>query len=211
MLKISDMSVISIDLETGGLVPGRHTPLAIGAVVLPGSGNLPRNDKPYEVTYKNSFYVQLEWDTVIVDPAAMKINHLDIANPPGPDGIMIHRSFPSEVGLRMFADWLAQYGSSIHALGMNVGSFDLLMLKSIWQVSWPFHYRSIDLNSLFFALSQVQNKSYDWIKDEITTLAWKKSVFPKKMEHHALADAWSNVYVWEECLKRFGGDCEVLC
>lgn len=34
---------------------------------------------------------------------------------------------------------------------------------------------------------------------------------PYDMKHHALGDAWSNVYMWEECIKRFSGDCEVLC
>lgn len=217
MLRISDLPVISLDLETGGLVPGTHTPLSIGAVVVPGGGNLIQNEI-YEVTDKNSFYIQLEWDTVVVTPQAMKINNLDIANPPGPNGTIINCSLPGEEGLRYFADWLAQHHNVdqlIYALGVNVGSFDLPMLRSIWKgpgaTLWPFHYRSIDLNSLFFALSQIQNKSFSAIKKEITQIAWKKNEFSNKMEHHALADAWSNVYVWEECLKRFGGDCEVLC
>ena len=213
MLRISDLSIISLDLETGGLVPGTHTPLSIGAVVVPGGGNLVQN----EITDKNSFYIQLEWDTVVT-PQAMKINKLDITNPPGPNGTITNRSLPGKEGLRYFADWLTQHHNTdqlIHVLGVNVGSFDLPMLRSIWKgpgaTSWPFHYRSIDLNSLFFALSQIQNKSFGAIKKEITQIAWEKNKFPNEMEHHALADAWSNVYVWEECIKRFGGDYEILC
>lgn len=231
MLRIADVPVISLDLETGGLIPGRHTPLAIGAVVLPGGGNLPRDDESYEITDKNSFYIQLEWDTMVVDPQALRINKLNIANPPGTDGGMTDRSMPAFNGINLFYEWLSQhYTTSVHALGLNVGSFDLPMLKSIlncgpptgvpFHRTWPFHYRSIDLNSLFFALSQIQNKPFDAIKKEITDIAWDKlqrrhtiltDSLGVPLAHHALADAWSNVYSWEECLKRFGGDCDVLC
>lgn len=216
MIKISDIPIISLDLETGGLIPGKHTPLSIGAVVVPNTDSLLRNNV-YEITEKNSFYVQLEWDTVIVDPQAMRINELDIANPPGKDGCFDNCSLPADQGLRWFSDWLSQYtDASIHALGVNVGSFDLPMLRSIWQgpgaTPWPFHYRSIDLNSLFFALSQIQNKPFDVIKKEITDIAWNRikqqhtiliNSLGVPKAHHALADAWSNVYIWEECLKRF--------
>lgn len=205
MLKVCDVPVISLDLETGGLVPGKHTPLAIGAVVIPSIDHLLHTDT-HKVTDANSFYVQLEWDTIVVDPMALRINSLNIANPPGPNGTIENRSFPATTGLGMFSDWLAQHGSSLHALGMNVGSFDIPMLKSIWKNSrWPFHYRSFDLNTLFFALSHVQTKPFKAIKEEITKIAWEKSPFPKKLEHNALADAWSNLYVWEECLRRFLG------
>lgn len=213
MLKISDIPVISLDLETGGLIPGKHTPLAIGAVVVPGGGG----GETYEIKDQNSFYIQLEWDTVVVDPQALRINKLNIANPPGPNGIMTNRSLPAHEGIGLFDGWLGrrQFTAPVYALGMNVGSFDLPMLRSVWQTMksdliprpWPFHYRSIDLNSLFFALSQVQNKPYDVIKQEITKIAWEKSQFPKEMEHNALADAWFNVYAWKECVRRFNGDC----
>lgn len=210
MLKISDMPVISLDLETGGLTPGKHTPLSIGAVVLPQGDSEP--EKAHEITKENSFYAQLEWETVVVDPKALKINKLNIANPPGPNATSWQRSLPGPEGLELFKAWLAkQFTGPIYALGMNVGAFDLPMLSSVWQGPWPFHYRSIDLNSLFFALSQIQNKPFDTVKQEITKIAWDNNKFHSGMAHHALADAWSNVYVWEQCLKRLGGDCEVLC
>ncbi len=90
---------------------------------------------------------------------------------------------------------------------MNVGAFDLPMLLSVWQGPWPFHYRSIDLNSLFFALSQIQNKPFDAIKQEITRIAWENSRFHSSQSHHALIDAWFNVFAWKECLRRF--DCDL--
>lgn len=222
MIQIDDITVISLDLETGGLIPGKHTPLSIGAVILPTRGNLPMNkNKNYEITKENSFYVQLEWDTITIDPKALLVNELDIINPPGPDGGICDRSLPVDQGLVQFFDWLFKHTfKPIYALGMNVGSFDLAMLRPIWKGRWPFHYRSIDLNGLFFAVAQVQNKSFDIVKREITDIAWSKlkrqhtiltDSLGVPLVHHALTDAWSNIYIWEECLRRFHGDCEVMC
>lgn len=225
MSRLSDVPIISLDLETGGLIPGKHSVLSIGAVVVPIKQLIGGKDEIYEITDKNSFYAQLEWDTVTVDPRALQINKLDIANPPGRNGPISNNSLPASEGIHCFFEWLNRiqkgYGmpvSQLHALGVNVGSFDLPMLRPIWNYGWnrdwPFHYRSIDLNSLFFALSNIQNKPFGDIKQDITKIAWDKVrnelAVPQGM-HHALADAWSNVYVWEECLRRFGGDCEVLC
>lgn len=206
VLKISDLPIVSIDLETAGLTPGKHVPLSIGAVI-------PRAcDDTYEVTEDNSFYVQLEWESVFVDPIALKVNGLDIVNPPGPEGTFTHRSLPALEGLKLFHEWLySRFGATanddalIHALGMNVGTFDLAMFRPVWQGKWPFNRRSIDLNTLFFALSNIENRPFDAIKTEITDLAWERNKFYVDMKHHALADAWSNVYVWEECIKRLGG------
>lgn len=210
MSKICDIPVISLDLETGGLIPGKHTPLAIGAVVFPG-GDLPA------VPEMVSYYVQLEWDTVVVDPIALRINKLDIVNPPGERDTFNNTSKPAVDAICEFHSWLSKHVGvdGIYAMGLNVGSFDLPMLKSIWNIGmnrpWPFHYRSIDLNSLFFALSQIQNKPFDIVKQEITKIAWGNNERFTGMEHHALADAWFNIHVWRECLKRLNGDCEVLC
>jgi len=211
MLRISDIPILALDLETGGLIPGKHTPLSIGAVWL----NSPR--LPVDET--NSFYAQLEWPVYVTTPEAMKVNKLNLTNPPGPDDTLANRSYPVEEAMIHFKQWLYNRmadrfqvaDGTIHALGFNVGSFDLPMLRSIWRdFPWPFHYRSIDLNSLFFALSQVQNKPYSAVKEEVVKQAWAKSEFPG-MEHNALADAWMAVYAWDECIRRFNGDCEVLC
>jgi DNA polymerase III epsilon subunit-like protein len=211
MLKISDVPIISLDLETSGLIPGKHVPLSIGAVVLPDDSC----DGTYEVNDKNSFYTQLEWNTVVVDRHALRINKLDIVNPPGETGCIDNCSISALAGLMCFSDWVIKYGgtSPVFAFGMNVGSFDLPMLRSVWQLTettWPFHYLSIDLNGLFFALSNIQNRPFDTIKQKITQIAWDRNTAFVGMKHHALANAWSNIYVWEECLKQFS-DYEILC
>ncbi len=206
-LRISSLPIISVDLETGGLTPGKHTPLSIGAVRL--------NADHSEINESNSFYVQLEWDAMVVTPQAMRVNGLNIGNPPGKDGDFDNKSLPAIEGVRNFVSWLGK--PPIYAMGANVGSFDLQMLKAIWNKDlfgqWPFHYRSIDLNSLFFALSDIQNIPFNVIKEEITKKAWSdvKELYPSVVEHHALYDAWSNIFAWKECMRRFDGHCVVQC
>lgn len=208
---INLLNIIALDLETAGLIPGKHVPLSIGAVKV--------NSDHTDINERNSFYAQLEWDSFTVDPNALRVNGLDIVNPPGRGQLFYKRSLPALEGIHAFSTWLGEpSGIPILALGKNVGSFDLPMLKSVWNVglnrSWPFHYRSIDLNTLFVALSQITNRPLDAIKDTITARAWAAMVGQKVLldgeqytlahnKHHALSDAWWNVYAWQECLRCF--------
>ncbi len=199
--------IISIDIETTGLEIGKHKPIAIGAVNL---------------TTRESFYLQLEWDNVIIDPKAMRINKLDIINPPGDNTCtpLYNRSLPSDKALLLLdnklREWAVRdnnenvtlpYRNKIISLGKNVSSFDLLMLKSIWRWEWPFHYRSIDINSLMFVIAETHNKDFEEIQKQIKEIAWDKfkkeqSLLAKEIgEHHALADAWWNIYAWEKCIE----------
>lgn len=196
-------NIISLDLETTGVIPGKHVPISIGAVKM--DTDLDRH------VSTNSFYVQLEWDSLVVDPQAMRINRLDIANPPGRYGAFDKKSLPADEGLDAFVQWLGNTDKII-ALGKNVGSFDLPMLKSVWQChrnrSWPFSYRSIDLNTLFFALSELLNRQLDDVKNAITRRAWSKVGYANNLhglgKHHALGDAWWNVFAWQNCLDWLG-------
>lgn len=204
---IDQITRISLDLETSGLEIGKHVPLSIGAVKL----DVPRDT----VNGNNSFYVQLEWDSVNVDPKALKINRLNIANPPGRCESLIANSLPVEEGLHAFTAWLNATPSwldktKIVVIGKNVGSFDLPMLKSIWSGpsfvrDWPFHYRSIDLNTLFFTLADIEGIAFNEVQSRVSEIAWRKQINlfesngPSK--HHALADAWWNVFAREECIK----------
>jgi len=194
-----DTNIISLDLETSGIIPGKHVPLSIGAVKLDA-------DLGGHISV-NSFYVQLEWDSLVVDPEAMKINGLNIADPPG-CGPFDCNSLPAHEGLNSFADWLFDSGSVV-AMGKNVGSFDLPMLRAVWDHGmkrpWPFGYRAIDINTLLFTISELTDLSFDTVKTRITTSAWRKTMdqhsFARDAKHHALADAWWNVHAWQDCLE----------
>ncbi len=215
MIDTSNEHFMSIDIETSGLEVGKHVPLSIGAAIVPFDYDC--GHRPHDISVRNSFYIQLEWDDVIIDPEAMKINKLDLANPPGPYGTGINMSLPAVDGILAFKEWLNKYSPlKIRALGVNIGSFDLPMLKSIWHHSgdprWPFLHRSVDLNTLFYLLSRLQNRSFDSIKKEISAIAWRNNGLASVYgEHHAFADAWFNVYAWEECLRRLEEGYEELC
>lgn len=201
MPPISFKHVIALDLETTGLDVGKHVPISIGAVKV--------NRDRTIVDENNSFYVQLEWDSLIVDPKALDVNKVDIVNPPGKDGPFYDRSMPVTQGIHLFQQWLGESDSfPTFAMGKNVGSFDLPMLKSIWNLGliseWPFHYRSMDLNTLFMTISEITNYPFDEVKERITNQAWAKThhLFENTFErqaspHHALSDAWWNVFAWE--------------
>lgn len=190
--------IISLDLETTGIIPGKNVPISIGAVKLDADLNGRLS--------VNSFYVQIEWDSLVVDPGAMKINCLDIANPPGKSGLLSHHSLPADEALSDFRKWIGEV--PVVAMGKNVGSFDLPMLKAVWNHGfkriWPFGYRSIDLNTLFFTLSELLDRSFDNVKNEITRRAWSKVGCLENLselgEHHALGDAWWNVFAWQNCM-----------
>ena len=204
--------IIALDLETSGLIPGVHKPLAIGAAVVKQFGNiaLPSYNIDRLISQQNAFYVQLAWDSVEVSPEALRINKLDIVNPPGPEGYFYDRSLPAPDGLNAFLFWLDQFGDNIVALGKNVGSFDLPMLKAVWNDKltryWPFSYRSIDLNSLLLTMAQIENRSYDSIKEDMVQriLAKIQERYPWACEHHALVDVWINVCMYHECIARLG-------
>lgn len=204
---VNNLNIISVDIETTGLEVDKHVPLSIGAVKLSMSDEI--------VSNLNCFYTQLEWDSLVVDPKALRINGLDIVDPPGM-GELHNRSLPAKVAIEEFFEWVGSTPwldkSSVIAMGKNIGSFDLPMLKSVWsgpsgKLFWPFGYRSIDLNALFFVLADILNSSFEDVKRDITTKAWEKQrnlfdEMPLK-PHHALADAWWNVFAYKECTKLF--------
>lgn len=193
-------SIISLDLETTGIIPGKHVPISIGAVRLDADLN--------GHVSTNSFYVQLEWDSLVFDPEAMRINGLNIVNPPGRSGAFDNKSLPAHEGLNAFSDWLSD-SESVVAMGKSVGSFDLPMLRAVWDHGlkrpWPFGYRAIDINTVFFTLSALTGLSFDGVKNRIVHSAWRQTrerhSFARDVNHHALADAWWNVYAWNDCLE----------
>jgi len=116
--------IISLDIETTGLDPNRHQILSIGACTLDGG---------------IQFYREVIHEEVTLTMGAMRVNKL--------------------------VPWEFQKGDSWHniqrdlietfkivdgdkLLGWNVGSFDRIFLKKIWEGLFPFHYRSVDLNSI---------------------------------------------------------------
>ncbi len=189
---MDEIRLISLDLETSGLIPGTHVPLSIGAV---------------DLLSGEDFYVEFDWPELIVTPDALRINKFDLSK----DGSHPNRVRPSQA-IGLFHTWLRPKKEThkLWAMGMNVGSFDLPMLEPVYMTipetryTWPFEYRSMGLNSTMMYLSRPEGF---WSFRKLMfryAEAWLEEFKPeiyKLPQHHALRDAWMNVSVLAECEK----------
>jgi DNA polymerase III epsilon subunit-like protein len=187
------MNIISLDIETTGLDADKHNVISIGAVN-PTDG--------YE------FYREIYYEDLYVSAKTQAFLKIDFSK--------IEKSQKSEpyIVICDFNTWLInQYNyKPITAMGLNVGSFDLQFIKKLSQSTGSprtmelFDYRSLDLNSVMIYMLENQYRfsklSFTDFKNEKTKQATEllKTNRPKTYElgiHHALFDAWFNVYLWE--------------
>jgi len=213
--------LISLDLETSGLDPTRHRPLAIGAV-----------DIEADVDY----YVGLEWDELAVSTQAMRVNRIDLAaSNRATMGWHLHRdtsrTLPAAEAIIEFGQWLAERREAdeeIRALGKNPGSFDLPLLRPTWDELWehhaifngfPFSHRCVDLNSAFAVIACAKGLDIGEVRAGIAEGAWRDFQSSETLgelfreldgsggaEHHALGDAWWNAFAWRRCLAMIRGE-----
>ena len=184
------MNLISIDIETTGLDPNKHNVVSIGAVN-PLDG--------YEF-YREIYYKDLvvSCDTQVFS----KINFSKIED-------ASQRSEPKIVIFDL-TTWLINqhHYKPIIAMGLNVGSFDLQFIKILSAsvnssgTTNLFSHRSLDLNSAMMTLSKMGNVPFMDFKEDKSKSADDlfKANRPEKYKlgkHHALFDAWFNVYLWE--------------
>jgi oligoribonuclease (3'-5' exoribonuclease) len=131
---------ISIDIETSGLDPETCQVLEIGAVL--NDPNKPIRECPtFRACVKHP-------EGIHGTPRALQMNARlieEIANGGGEWAVNIGG---------LFQKWLRQHmtpgDQCLHALGLNVGTFDLVFLNKLhnWP-EWLFHYRSLDVNSMY--------------------------------------------------------------
>jgi hypothetical protein len=182
---MSEPMVVAFDCETSGLT-NDHVILSIGAVT---------NQFRY-------FYREVAWEQLYVSTEAMKINQLDLR---------LRQGIPIDLVLIHLEGWLREQfpqmqGHDILPMGFNVGSFDMRMLRNMYERvkrpnDFPFHYRSIELNSCLMLLGKN--------KEEFSRDIWK--LVKKKFKtmrlnqpaetHNALADAFFAQIAWNELKK----------
>lgn len=211
---MDSIRLVSLDIETSGLDPVRHRPLAISAV---------------DIASGEDYYVGLEWGELSVSIQAMRVNRIDLtASNRTQEWHLcrdVTRTLPAADAIAEFGVWLGQRreaGDELRALGKNPASLDLPLLGPTWELwgchkPFPFSHRCVDLNSVFVAIACANGDvgSAKRIRADITKQAWhafrrnKPDYFAALeevggAEHHALGDAWWNVYAWEKCLEMVG-------
>jgi len=177
------MRKISLDVETTGLDPNEHSILSIGMV---------------DLETGEDFYIELDQKKCVITEEASAINKWNFE-----DNNMCRVS--PHLAAERVDTWIRAKGmkdESIVTLGKNV-DFDLEFMKKMFRtysLESPFHYRKIDLNSLFYTIEE----SIGITKDLIITRAETKFTkdrpsIIKLGPHNALYDAWWNVFCYNEC------------
>lgn len=178
------MRYISIDIETSGLDPNRHSVLSIGA---------------YErcsncIEHNFSFYRKLLHPELVVQAEAIKLNKLDLTT--GDEA--------REVCCR-FLDWLPK--EPWIGLGWNYPQFDLPFLNKLLKDNnfKDLGYRGIDLNSLCYFTGAD--------KKALKTDAKQRFIMEHGlafMEHSALDDAVTSYYCFEALRKRLRNSLDMV-
>lgn len=177
--------IFSLDLETSGTNPKQHAVLSIG-IVHPATGE--------------EFYREVRWNSVNVEPEAMRVNKLDVAKldqpPREPLGVVDNqaRQWVDAILLRHFE--LGKIPRAV-AMGWNVGSFDLAFINAAMPaLASRFSYRVIDLTSLCYAQDELRGKPLGTTKDSL------RSTDPNL--HNALFDARLGVQQWRALARTWG-------
>lgn len=161
--------ILSVDLETTGLDPVKNVPISIGACTL---------------DQKHRFYRTIYWDAMWCATAAYKVNRLPFELNEQNHWLHIQCEF---------GKWLVGLGhtpgSELKILGFNP-AFDRSFLENVWQGTFPFHYRCVDLNSIITFQGTDRKELLDQAAHIATTISAVGGA------HHAGWDALFNTVVW---------------
>lgn len=152
---------IVIDIETSGVIPGKHQILSIGAIC----------SKTGERFYEECRIYK--WNKI--EQSALKVNgftELECRDETKPTPKQIYNKFKK---------WCL--GRSNILAGHNIGSFDVQFLKMMEKGEWMFKYHYIDLHSMAFCRfgESLSHKN----------IAIKLGLDPEPTPHNALGGAIS--------------------
>ncbi|MEX0749060.1 MAG: 3'-5' exonuclease [Candidatus Saccharimonadales bacterium] len=124
--------MIVVDVETTGLVPGRHGIVSIGAVDLTNA--------------TNQFYVECcIADNIEIDPGALRVNGFTETE------VRDDSKATAVEAVARFIEWSEPIKE--RTLGGHNTHFDVAMLQAVVHPSrlrWPFGFRALDLHSMAY-------------------------------------------------------------
>lgn len=194
-----DFDIISLDIETGGV----GKPFAV----------LAPNGQPYpllsigcvRLSDFQTFYTEIGYETMTIMPESMQVHGLNAANLNSKSTKFRKEKLPTAKEVDdMFVEWLKldpmyREGKrfTLIPMGMNVGSFDMQFVH-YWlpKAGDILGYRSVDLNSPTFIEAWMHEEAtFETMKEAAKALGHSFAInhFGKKLEHHALYDAWVNM------------------
>lgn len=163
---------LSIDLETSGTDPEKHSILSIGME---------------HIRSGEKFYQEIRWNNVTIAPEAMRVNGFDAKQLDG-DGEF--RGYIGEVDAeaRQWVDDLkAEHGikGGIWTVGVNQLGFDKPFIEQeMPQLDSRLSYRGVNLTSVWAAIGLAKGIPFRDVK-----YYYYSEVAPNERKHNAMADA----------------------
>jgi oligoribonuclease (3'-5' exoribonuclease) len=166
------MRLVALDLETTGLDPQKHQILQVGMVCFESTTG--------EIVGEFETLVR-DWKGYHGDPYSLAMNAELLKRIADREGVFSGTLW--DMMLRTLRDWGFAFdeddpSTRPHAVGFNVGSFDIQFLKAA-EIDL-FHHRSIEVGSLLM-------NSFNY-PSPVTSRQWAYSEGHTDMPHTALAD-----------------------
>ncbi|MNQ32099.1 hypothetical protein D3C85_454860 [compost metagenome] len=186
------MNFVVLDVETGGLKPGRHSLLEVGMVAY----------KDGQITGEFSSYVAA--DEYIVMPKAMEVNGLNLAE------VAAKGLWPMELVLAIIKFIKESFDSKddYQLLGHNL-SLDKYMMKHLFEQAGQdmddhMSYRMVDTTTMIALCKELGLLPEDTPRS-LHKVAEQLNVLKRGSEHTALGDAHTTLAVYEELLRLLKG------
>lgn len=171
-------TLISVDVETAGPIPGQYALLSIGACLVEDTST--------------SFYVELQPDRADISPEAMAIHGLDME-------ALKSTGAPPLNALQSFSDWVHAVtppGSRPIFVAFNA-PFDWMFIHDYY-IRYlgenPFGHSALDIKAYFMGKAGV-----DWGDTSFTLLA-SRFLEERHLSHNALKDAQDQAEIFRKII-----------
>jgi oligoribonuclease len=202
------MIYVSIDLETTGLIAGKHQIIEFAAIIEDSKNPLSFDDsKKFRRTILslNGEYVFSSFAAKLNAEIMAEIADIEngkakeyVSTPTFDDGYCVDTDL-----IRLFKNWLLQNGFQenkrglvpVVAAGKNFKGFDEQFLSYQKDIFGTFEKMPIESHGLVFLHRTIDPAGYyiDWDNDSVppsTETCKERAGLPKQVKHRALNDAW---------------------